>query len=82
MTELKLTRSDIEKMVKLDWFQYCANGWRVFINDVQITITKENVYVIYFEDYKIHSAISLDQAQALAKDWLVNLVCSAVCIDK
>lgn len=79
---LQVSRSDIKKMVKLEWFQYCANGWRANINSGQITITKENVYEIYFEDYKIHSAISLEQAQALAKAWVVNFICSALGVEE
>lgn len=79
---LQLTRFDIEKMVKLDWHQHLSNGWCTYINSARITIIEENVYVIYFEDYKIWSAISLEQAQTIAKDWVVDFICLALRVEE
>lgn len=79
---LQVSRSDIEKMVKLDWHQHRSNGWCTYINSGRITIIEENVYVIYFEDYKICSTTSLEEAQTFAKEWVVDFICSAMRVEE
>lgn len=90
--DVALTRSDIEKMVKLEWVKYRENDWCAFINfrriySARIKIIEEIIYSIYFEDlyledYKICSTSSLEEAQAFAKEWLVDLICSALGVEE
>ena len=84
MSKTKLTRSDIERMVKLEW-----RDNRPIIADcgdfnLDIFYMKENEYTVYASkgifggELYIGTTKSESEAKQKAKAWLVALICSAL----
>ena len=85
---LQVSRSDIEKMVKLDW-----RDNRPMVADcgdfnLNIFYMRENEYTIYASkgilggEMYIGTTKSEDEAKQKAKYWIVDIICSALCVEE
>lgn len=85
---IKISRSDIEQMVKLEW-----RDNRPMVADcgdfnLNIFYVRENEYTIYASkgilggEMYIGTTKSEDDAKQKAKDWVVDIVCSALGLEE
>lgn len=76
----KLTRSDIEKMVNLEW----QNNTHILIGEVFFEITFDKYEKRFFlsindENYSFGT---LKKARDFAKEWVVDFICSALGVEE
>lgn len=76
----KLTRSDIEKMVNIEW----QNNTHILIGEVFFEITFDKYEKRFFlsindENYSFGT---LKKARDFAKEWVVDFICSALGVEE
>lgn len=82
----KLTRSDIEKMVKLEWDEYAPNKWVVIpvIDNLVIEIFKYTeeweAYLPYINKEIVEDEAfeTLEEAKDFINKYIVKFICSAL----
>ena len=82
---LQLTRSDIEKMVKLK----CNRGGHILYyylqNDINLAIiydADKNEYIVHAGNTYIHQIKTLEDAKSKLKEIVVNFICSALGVEE
>ena len=81
MSKRKLTRSDIEQMVKPLQWDNNYYGYYAKILGTQITLKKrayDGIFDVYISTSYLKTLNTLEEAQQHAQTFLVDLICSAL----